>query len=79
VPFPFWAADDRKWWYCDDCDRVKGDVTKDPSGYYDVLTLTCPNGSTETIDLTGQNIEDSEWLRDQLPTYCRQNCASLFA
>lgn len=80
VPFPFWAAEDRKWWYCDDCDRVKGDVTKDDgTGYYDVLTLTCPNGDTENIDLTGQNIEDSEWLRNQLPTFCRQNCNSLFA
>ena len=80
VPFPFWAAEDRKWWYCDDCDRVKGDVTQDDeTGYYDVLALTCPNGATENIDLTGQNIEDSEWLRNQLPTFCRQNCDSLFA
>ena len=80
VPFPFWEARDNKWWYCDDCDRVKGDVTKtDATGYYDVLTLTCPNGATETIDLSGQNISDSEWLRNQLPTFCRQNCESLFA
>jgi len=80
VPFPFWAPEDSKWWYCDDCDRVKGDVTKDDAtGYYDVLTLTCPNGEVETIDLSGQDIEDSDWLRNQLPTFCRQNCASLFA
>ena len=80
VPFPPWADDDNKWWYCDDCHIATGNaVENEDTGYYDMLSLICPNGDIEDVDLTGQKISDKEWLRSQLRNYCRKGCNSLFA
>lgn len=79
VPFPPWAAQDDKWWYCDDCPTVVADAQKDDeTGYFEVLKLTCPDGEVEDIDLSGQQISDREWLRKQLPSYCRDFCDDIF-
>ena len=78
VPFPPWAAEDNKWWYCDDCSRITADAKLDPSGYYS-LSMTCPDGDIEEIDLSGQLVTDRQWIRRQLPTFCRKYCDNLFA
>ena len=80
VPMPFWADEDSKWWYCDDCDRVSGDVTRDNgTGLYESLLLFCPDGEEEVdIDLAGDSISDPEWLRKKLPQFCRKHCENLF-
>jgi len=78
VPFPPWAGEDNKWWYCDDCSRVTADAKLDSSGYYS-LSLTCPDGAIEEIDLSDQLVTDRQWIRRQLPTFCRKHCDNLFA
>ena len=78
VPFPPWAGEDNKWWYCDDCSRITADAKLDSSGYYS-LSMTCPDGAIEEIDLSDQLVTDRQWIRKQLPTYCRKYCDNLFA
>ncbi|KAL7502917.1 hypothetical protein ACHAXN_000788 [Cyclotella atomus] len=78
VPFPPWAGEDNKWWYCDDCSRVTADAKLDSSGYYN-LSLTCPDGVIEEIDLSGELVTDRQWIRRQLPNLCRKHCDNLFA
>jgi len=80
VPFPPWAGEDDKWWYCDDCHKATADAIQDEdTGYYDFLSLRCPNGDISDVDLSGQKISDREYLREQLTTFCRRHCESLFA
>eukprot|EP00555_Chaetoceros_dichaeta_P010527 CAMPEP_0198255872 /NCGR_PEP_ID=MMETSP1447-20131203/5911_1 /TAXON_ID=420782 /ORGANISM="Chaetoceros dichaeta, Strain CCMP1751" /LENGTH=622 /DNA_ID=CAMNT_0043942361 /DNA_START=191 /DNA_END=2059 /DNA_ORIENTATION=- len=80
VPFPFWAPYDQKWWYCDDCDLVTADARQNKdTNYYAALNLTCPDGVIESIDLTGEKISDRDWLRKQLPNYCRESCDELYS
>jgi len=78
VPFPPWAGEDDKWWYCDDCSRVTADAKLDSSGYYS-LSLTCPDGVIEEIDLSDELVTDRQWIRRQLPNLCRRHCDNLFA
>jgi hypothetical protein len=78
VPFPPWAGEDDKWWYCDDCSRVTADAKLDSSGYYS-LSLTCPDGVIEEIDLSDELVTDRQWIRRQLPNLCRKHCDNLFA
>jgi len=79
VPFPPWAGEDNKWWYCDDCSRITADAKlDDTSGYYS-LSMTCPDGAIEEIDLSDQLVTDRQWIQKQLPTYCRKYCDNLFA
>ncbi|KAL7517394.1 hypothetical protein ACHAWX_002319 [Stephanocyclus meneghinianus] len=78
VPFPPWAGEDAKWWYCDDCSRVTADAKLDSSGYYS-LALTCPDGVIEEIDLSDELVTDRQWIRRQLPNLCRKHCENLFA
>lgn len=74
VPFPPWADDKEKWWYCDDCGRVTADIVSDPSLH---LELDCPSGAIAEIPLDD---ESSSWDRDaltkKLPDYCREYCPS---
>ena len=77
VPFPPWAREDKKWWYCDDCSQVTADAKLDPSGYYS-LSMTCPNGDVEDIDLSDQLVTDRQWIQRQLPILCRKNCDQVF-
>ena len=77
VPFPPWAREDKKWWYCDDCSQVTADAKLDPSGYYSLL-MTCPNGDIEEIDLSDQLVTDRQWIQRQLPILCRKNCDQVF-
>ena len=72
VPFPPWAGEDDKWWYCDDCSRVTADAKLDSSGYYS-LSLTCPDGVIEEIDLSDELVTDRQWIRRQLPNLCRRH------
>jgi len=73
-PFP---REDKKWWYCDDCSQVTADAKLDPSGYYS-LSMTCPNGDIEDIDLSDQLVTDRQWIQRQLPILCRKNCDQVF-
>mmetsp|Transcript_22351 Transcript_22351/g.31484 ORF Transcript_22351/g.31484 Transcript_22351/m.31484 type:complete len:450 (-) Transcript_22351:33-1382(-) len=80
VPFPFWASEDKKWWYCDDCPLSQAEAHQDrETTYYTSIDLTCPNGEVQYIDLSGEDITDKDWLREQLATFCRESCDSLFA
>ncbi|MBV5345549.1 MAG: hypothetical protein JZU63_08495, partial [Rhodoferax sp.] len=74
VPFPPWAGEDNKWWYCDDCSMVTADAKLDSSGYYS-LSMTCPDGE---IDLSDQLVTDRQWIQRQLPTMCRKYCDQVF-
>ena len=77
VPFPPWANEDNKWWYCDDCARVTADAKLDSRGYYS-LAMSCPDGVIENIDLSDTAVTDRQWIRKQLPDICRKNCDNLF-
>jgi membrane associated rhomboid family serine protease len=78
VPFPPWANEDNKWWYCDDCSRVTADAKLDSRGYYS-LAMSCPDGVIKDIDLSDTAVTDRQWIRKQLPDICRKNCDNLFA
>jgi len=69
---------DDKWWYCDDCNGVTADAKLDASGYYS-LSMTCPDGAIEEMDLSDQLITDRQWIRRELPMYCRKYCDVLFS
>jgi membrane associated rhomboid family serine protease len=80
VPFPFWSDYDDKWWYCDDCDLVEADARHSTvTNLYSSMTMTCPDGDSEFIDLSGSQISDPIFLQKQLPKYCRDYCDHLFA
>ena len=73
VPFPPWAGEMDKWWYCDDCGRVTAEIVSQP---YRHLELDCPDGSIAEVNFTSispQNV-DRAALQKQLPTYCREYC-----
>ena len=78
VPFPPWEDEDSKWWYCDDCSRVTADAKLDSSGYYS-LSMSCPDGTIEEVDLSDQLVTDRQWIQKQLPTFCRRYCDNLFS
>jgi len=78
VPFPPWANEDNKWWYCDDCARVTADAKLDSRGYYS-LAMSCPDGVIKNVDLSDTAVTDRQWIRKQLPDICRKNCDNLFA
>eukprot|EP00565_Helicotheca_tamesis_P007861 CAMPEP_0185724876 /NCGR_PEP_ID=MMETSP1171-20130828/1233_1 /TAXON_ID=374046 /ORGANISM="Helicotheca tamensis, Strain CCMP826" /LENGTH=588 /DNA_ID=CAMNT_0028392825 /DNA_START=81 /DNA_END=1844 /DNA_ORIENTATION=+ len=62
VKFPPWNDDDNKWWYCDDCNAVEATLTNDASsGYIESMTLECPDGFMEFIDLSDEEVTDREW------------------
>ena len=66
-----------KWWYCDDCSKITADAKLDDSGYYS-LSMTCPDGQIEDIDLSSQLVTDRQWIRKQLPGMCRKHCDQVF-
>lgn len=78
VPFPPWSQE--KWWYCDDCQFVTADATKPTKNslYFEVLDLTCPDGTLEIINITDNKIADRNVIRGHLPQFCRQNCEDVF-
>lgn len=78
VPFPPWENEDSKWWYCDDCSRITADAKLDSSGYYS-LSMSCPDGTIEEVDLSDQLVTDRQWIQKQLPTFCRRYCDNLFS
>jgi membrane associated rhomboid family serine protease len=73
VPFPFWTED--KWWRCDGCDAISGDVYFHPDGeHYAELDLFCPNGDIERLDIYDEKFTSTAELLVHLPTYCREVC-----
>jgi len=80
VPFPPWAPDTEKWWFCDDCGNVSADAklninTKE----FNQLDLECPDGDITRINLGEDATSDRFWLEAQLPTYCRLHCDNVLA
>jgi hypothetical protein len=71
VPFPPWAEDNDKWWYCDDCNRVTADIVMKPELH---LNLQCPSGGVAYVDLADQNSVDRVSLEKKLPSFCRDFC-----
>jgi membrane associated rhomboid family serine protease len=76
LPFPFWTSD--KWWYCDGCDAVDGEVFKydahDEYLYTD-LDLYCPGREdTMRLDISGDGYRDVSDVQDSLSRYCRDYC-----
>jgi membrane associated rhomboid family serine protease len=71
VPFPPWAGQLDKWWYCDDCGRVVAEIVTSPSLH---LELECPGGSSIAIDLDPNEEINRAELEKNLPTYCREYC-----
>ena len=71
VPFPPWEDQASKWWYCDDCGRVKAEIVYGTDPH---LQLICPDGSTTRVDLDTEEEPDRDKLEANLPSYCRDYC-----
>ena len=76
VPFPLWGAEEDKWWYCDDCDKVTGSAQRNTqTGYYEHIRLVCPDGEPISVTLLDDAITDDKTLLEaDLPYYCRDYC-----
>lgn len=75
APFPFWTDD--KWWSCDGCDSVSGELYKNEDGsFYREIELFCPDGTPVTGDISENEYtdEDTGHLRTLLPDLCRTLC-----
>jgi len=76
LPFPFWTSD--KWWYCDGCDTVDGEVFKldvNDKLLYTDLDLYCPGRSGAVrIDISGSAYRDVSHVEGALSEYCRRYC-----
>jgi hypothetical protein len=70
VPFPPWASNSNKWWYCDDCGRVTAVIKEQPTLH---LQLDCPSGVIETVELDSENF-NHDTVKKNLSTYCREIC-----
>jgi len=81
VPFPPWADDANKWWYCDDCERVTGSAQRNTqTGMYEAIQIACPDGESITINLEEDAVTNSKsLLEDDLPHYCRDYCDEVYA
>lgn len=79
VSFPPWKDYDSKWWYCDACGNSTADVSirNDDEHYYSSMTLNCPDGAKEDIDLSIYSVNDISWLEKQLPSFCRDYCEEI--
>lgn len=73
VPFPPWASQSEKWWYCDDCGRVTAEIKQDPDPH---LQLDCPDGTNIAVGLDSTEVNRDQ-LEHDLPDYCRQYCPDL--
>ena len=71
VPFPPWATESEKWWYCDDCGLVTAEIVTEPDLS---LQLNCPNGDLTMVNLDDDAGIDRNAIIRNLPTYCRQFC-----
>lgn len=74
VPFPPWAGETDKWWYCDNCGTVTADIVTTPNLY---LSMSCPDGTTLPIPLDSESTPSRSNLENQLPTYCREYCLDI--
>lgn len=72
VPFPPWADENEKWWYCDKCSRVTADIVTTPSLH---LQLKCPSGMNAYVELDSDESKfNREEVEKNLPAYCREYC-----
>jgi hypothetical protein len=75
VSFPPWEGKNEKWWYCDECSRASAEGTVDTStGKFIQLSISCPNGSTETVGVDDLWPQDELGLQEILPMLCREHC-----
>lgn len=75
VAFPPWKGDGEKWWYCDQCGGASAEGTLDTeTGKFIDLTIKCPDGSTETVDMNESWPQDETGLEGILPMLCREHC-----
>ena len=73
APFPFWSEE--KWWDCDWCNYVEGDVIKTRGDeFYSELILMCPNGKVAHTDILDAKYSDMADIAEDLPDYCRKIC-----
>ena len=72
LPFPFWT--EKKWWYCDGCDGISGDISRlRGTEYFSELTLYCPYSDIVQVDLESKYSEVSQ-IELVLPDFCREHC-----
>mmetsp|Transcript_31197 Transcript_31197/g.47782 ORF Transcript_31197/g.47782 Transcript_31197/m.47782 type:complete len:968 (-) Transcript_31197:195-3098(-) len=76
VPFPPWADDTQKWWYCDDCGTITADIVQTPTLH---LAVDCPNGETVAVPLDSENTPSRSKLESDLPDYCREYCPEVYS
>lgn len=70
------------WWSCEDqgkevlcVNRAKGTSTSNESGIYEVLDMTCPDGSKYEVNLQeDEKTTDIALLEDDLVSYCIALC-----
>jgi len=80
APMPFWAPEDERWWYCDDCATITGTGNK-KNGVFVTLSFTCPDGVQQIsqLDISDDDITNVNSLTKKLPGYCRDECDNIFA
>ena len=74
VPFPPWASDEKKWWYCDDCALASARARENSNRIIFQLILTCPDDQVEIVDISDESISDLDTLAAELPHFCRRFC-----
>ena len=67
---------EKKWWYCDQCDRASAEGILDAkSGLFVEIKMTCPNESVETIAMQDDWPQSESGLLQMLPSLCRDYCS----
>ena len=73
APFPFWT--EKKWWYCDGCDAVSGDVYRSRGdAYFSDLELYCPDGEITNVEIFDMGYSELSEIQSALPSVCREHC-----
>ena len=74
LPFPFWK--ENKWWYCDGCDAVSGEVfyLGDQTEVFNRLELYCPQGGTLFLDISSYGFTETSEVHRKMPSFCREYC-----
>ena len=67
---------DKKWYYCDTCDRMTANAKIDShTGKYVELELHCPFSTSIALNLTDIGIDvNQNWINSNLVSLCRQEC-----
>ena len=68
---------DKKWYYCDTCDRITASAKIDTqTGQYVGLDLDCPFSEPVSVNLTEISIDITQvWIEENIVPLCRKKCS----